>query len=232
MDAIEFASRNAPGVKGTSILADAAVVGSCLLSFAPQVSPQDQQDIQDCLLYAEHAANDKYPGQVSKKAWFDYYQGRLLKAGFTLRTIVPNEPLRVSNVNQLLSVSHRTIGRLGSERLGQLSKDTYKVLKLDDLAWNFFRRNVAEGGLSILKCAPCERLDSGEVVVFLYGLRFSTIEFEDDFFFWSEFDRELLIVPDGGVFVFNRDVFENYRKRVHEKIDAYSDKVFVRKLKF
>lgn len=232
MDTTEFTGRNAPGVKSTATLAGAAVVGGCLLSFTSQVSPQDQQDIQDCLLYAEHAANDKYPGQVSKKAWFDYYQGRLLKAGFTLRTIVPNEPLRVLNVNQLLSVSHRTIGRLGSERLGQLFKETYKVLKLDDFAWNFFRGNVAEGGLSILKCAPCERLGSGEVVVFLYGLRFSTMKFEDDFFFWSEFDKEVVLIPDGGVFVFNRDVFERYRKRVHEKIDAYSNKVFVRKLEF
>lgn len=231
MDTTEFSGRDAPGVKNTSILADAAVVGGCLLSFTPQVSLQDQQDIQDCLLYAEHAANDKYPGQVSKKAWFDYYQGRLLKAGFTLGVIVPNEPLRVSNVDQLLNLSGSTIGSLGSERLGQLFREAYKVLKLDDFSWRFFQRHVAEGGLCILKCAPCERLASGEVVVFLYSLRFSTVEFENDFFFWSEFDREVVVIPDGGVFVFNRNVFENYRERVHQKIDAYSDKIFVRKLK-
>ena len=59
-------------------LADAIVVGGCLLSFADKVRMQDQQDIQDCLLYAELATNDKYPGQVSKKVWFDYYQGRCL----------------------------------------------------------------------------------------------------------------------------------------------------------
>ncbi|VVO21747.1 hypothetical protein PS691_04242 [Pseudomonas fluorescens] len=206
-------------------------MGGCLLSFTPQVYPQDQKDIQDCLLYAEHAANDKYPGQVSKKIWFDYYQGRLLKAGFALRTLVPNKQLRVSNVNQLVDISHGIIGRFGSERLGQLFKVAYKALKLDDIAWDFFRGNVAEGGLSVLRCAPCERLGSGEVVVFLYGLRFSTVTFEEDFFFWSEFEREVVIIPDGGVFVFNPEVFEHYRERVHQKIDAYSDKVFVRKLK-
>ncbi|RON10902.1 hypothetical protein BK659_03140 [Pseudomonas brassicacearum] len=212
------------------VLADAAVVGSCLLSFTPEVRPQDQQDIQDCLLYAELAANDKYPGQVSKKVWFDYYQGRLLKAGFTLKAIVPSEPLRVSNVNQLLSISHTIIGRLGVERLGQLIEETYGALKLDEFAWNFFRGNIANGGSGILKFAPCERLDSGDVVVCLYGLRYSTTVFEEDFFFWSEFDKEVLVIPDGGVFAFNREVFESYRTRVHEKIDTYSDKILVRKL--
>lgn len=209
-------------------LADAVVVGGCLLSFADTVHPQDQQDIQDCLLYAELAANDKYPGQVSKKLWFDYYQGRLLKAGFTLTAIVPSGQIRVSTVHQLLNVSYTLIGRVGSERLAQLMTETYRALKLDEFAWDFFRGNIARGGSGILKCAPCERLDSGETVVCLYGLRYSTHVSEQDFF-W-EFDREVVIIPSGGVFAFNREVFEGYRARVHEKIDAYSNKILVCKL--
>lgn len=209
---------------------NAAVVGSCLLSFASAVNLRDQQDIQDCLLYAELAANDRYPGQVSQKAWFDYYQGRLLKAGFTLKTIVPSEPFRVSEVRQLLSVGLTVIGRLGSERLRHIVVDTYRALKLDEFAWEFFRGNVARGGMGILKCAPCERLESGETIICLFGMRYSTTVTEQDFFFWSEYDKEVLIIPDGGVYAFNREVFDNYRARVHEKIEAYSDRLLVRKL--
>lgn len=214
-----------------SELADASVVGGCLLSFTDKVRIQDRQDVQDCLLYAELAANDKYPGQVSKKVWFDYYQGRLLKAGFTIKTLVPSDPFTVRNVRQLLDFSHTTIGRLGSQRLGLLVKEAYSALRLDEFAWDFFRGNVGQGGLGILKCAPCETLESGETVVCLYGMRYSTTVIEQDFFFWSEFDKEVVIIPAGGVFAFNRDVFEGYRARVHEKIDAYSDKLLVRKLK-
>ncbi|EJM73587.1 hypothetical protein PMI29_00776 [Pseudomonas sp. GM49] len=209
---------------------NAVVVGGCLLSFTQQVSSQDQEDIQDCLLYAELAANEKYPDQVSRKVWFDYFQGRLLKAGCRLKTIVPAEPIRVTSVRQLLGASYSVIGRLGVERLSQLLEDTYQALRLDEFAWDFFRGNVANGGSGILKCAPCERLASGEVVVCLLGLRYSATVIESDFFLWREFDRELVIIPDGGVFVFDRRAFENYRKRVHEKIEAYSSKVFVRKL--
>jgi len=214
-----------------SVLSSAVVVGGCLLSFAQSVFAQDQQDIQDCLLYAELAANDKYPGQASKKFWFDYYQGRLLKAGFKLKVIVPSEPLRVSNVHQLMNLNHTVIGELGFERLGQLFEETYRALKMDEFAWNFFRGNVARTGAGILKCAPCERLDSGETIVCLYGLRYSTAVVEQDFFFWSEFEKEVVVVPDGSVFAFDRELFMKYRARVHEKIDAYSDKVLVRKLK-
>ncbi|MGY2340678.1 hypothetical protein ACW9HW_15780 [Pseudomonas sp. SDO5532_S415] len=210
---------------------NAVVVGGCLLSFDSAVNVRDQQDIQDCLLYAELAANDKYPGQVSKKVWFDYYQGRLLKAGFTLKTIVPSEPFRVSDVRQLLSVGLTMIGRLGSERLRQIVVDTYRALKLDEFAWEFFRGNVARGGMGILKCAPCERLESGETIICLFGMRYSTTVTEQDFFFWSEYDKEVLIIPDGGVYAFNREVFDNYRARVHEKIETYSDRLLVRKLK-
>ncbi len=209
---------------------NAVVVGGCLVSFAPQVSSQDQEDIQACLLYAELAANEKYPDRLSRKDWFDYFQGRLLKAGFTLKTLVPADPVLVASVRQLLSESYTIMGKLGVERLGQLFQDTFKALRLDEFAWDFFRGNVAEGGSGILKCAPCERLTSGEVVVCLLGLRYSASVIESDFFLWSEFDRELAIIPGGGVFVFNRGEFENYRKRVHEKIDAYSSKVFMRKL--
>ena len=213
-----------------SATVNATVVGGCLLSFTQGVSPQDQQDIQDCLLYAELAANEKYPGKVSKKIWFDYFQGRLLKAGYSLKTIVPTDPILVTSVRQLLSASYSVMGRLGVERLGQLFEDTFKALRLDEFAWEFFRSNVAKGGSGILKCAPCERLASGEVIVCLLGLRYSATVMESDFFLWSEFDRVLEIIPDGGVFVFDRRAFENYRKRVHEKIEAYSNKVFVRKL--
>ncbi|WP_223447719.1 hypothetical protein [Pseudomonas sp. BF-R-19] len=213
-----------------SVTLNAVVVGGCLLSFAQSDSPQDQQDIQDCLMYAELAANEKYPGKVSKKTWFDYFQGRLLKAGFALKTIVPSDPIRVASVRQLLSASYTVMGNLGVERLGRLFEDTYKALRLDEFAWDFFRGNVANGGSGILKCAPCERLASGEVVVCLLGLRYSATVIESDFFLLSEFDRELAIIPDGGVFVFDRRAFENYRKRVHQKIEAYSNKVFVRKL--
>ena len=210
---------------------NAAIVGGCLLSFTQGVSLQDQQDIQDSLLYAELAANEKYPGKVSKKIWFDYFQGRLLKAGYRLKTVVPSEPLRVSSVNQLLSVSHTMIGRLGMERLGQLFEDTYKALKLDEFAWNFFRGNVAGAGSGILKCAPCERTPSGEVIVCLLGLRYSATLIESEFFFWSEFEKEVVIIPDGAVFVFDREMFESYRSRVQTKIDAYSAKAFVCTLK-
>ncbi|MVV51409.1 hypothetical protein EJA72_24670 [Pseudomonas sp. PB120] len=210
-------------------LVDAVVVGGCLLSFADTVQAQDRQDIQDCLLYAELAANDKYPGLVSNKMWFDYYQGRLLKAGFTLTAIIPTEPIRVSTVHQLLDISYSTIGRVGSKRMAQLVTQTYRALKLDAFAWDFFQGNIARGGAGILKCAPCERLGSGETVVCLYGLRYRT-HVSGQAFFWDEFYKEVVIMPDGGVFAFNRDVFERYRERVHEKIDAYSSKIFVRKL--
>lgn len=212
-------------------LSNAFVVGGCLLSFTNQVPMQDQQDISDCLLYAELAANDKYPGQISSKVWFDYYQGRMVKAGFILKTIIPSDPFRVSNHRQLLNISHDVIGHLGSRRLGQLAAETYSALKLDQFAWDFFRGNVAGGGVGILKSAPCECLDSGETVVCLYGMRYSTQVIEQDFFFWSDFEKEVVVIPDGGVFAFNRKVFENYRARVHEKIDAYSDKILVRRLK-
>lgn len=213
-----------------STLTEAVVVGGCLLSFTSDVNLQDKQDIQDCLLYAELAANEKYPGHASNKSWFDYYQGRLLKAGFTLKTIISSEPFRASSVRQILKISHALIGRMGSDRLGQLVEDTYGALKLDEFAWEFFRGNVSRGGMGILKCAPCERLQSGETVVCLYGMRYSTIATQQDFFFWSEFDKEVVIIPNGGVFAFNREIFENYRTRVHEKIDAYSERVLVRKL--
>jgi hypothetical protein len=213
------------------VLGDAVVVGGCLLSFARTVRSQEQQDIQDCLLYAELAANARYPEQVSRKRWFDYYQGRLLKAGFTLKAIVPSEPFRVSSVEQLMKISHTLIGRLGAERLGRLIEEAYRALKLNEFAWDFFRGNIARGGSGILKCAPCERLDSGETVICVYGMRYNTAVVEQDFFFWSDFEKEVVIIPDGAVFAFDRDLYENYRARVHEKIDAYSDRALVQKLK-
>ncbi|WP_201193569.1 hypothetical protein [Pseudomonas fluorescens] len=214
-----------------STIADAVVVGGCLSSFTPQVSAQDRQDIQDCLLYAELAANDKYPGLVSKKVWFDYYQGRLIKAGFKLKAFVASEPVRVANIQELLAMSHTVIGRMGYPRLGQLLRDTYKTLTLDRFAWEFFQGNVARGGQGILKCSPCERLASGETVVCLLSVQYSSRVTEQAFFLWSEFHEDLQIVPGGGVFAFDPEVFQRYRERVHEKIESYSAKSLVHELK-
>ena len=213
-------------------ITDAVVVGGCLASFTPQVSAQDRQDIQDCLLYAELAANDKYPGQVSKKVWFDYYQGRLIKAGFTLKAFIAPEPFRVASIQELLTMSHTVIGRVGYERLGQCVRETYRALALDRFAWEFFRGNVARGGQGILKCSPCERLASGETVVCLLSVQYGTRVTEQALFLWSEFHHNLEIVPGGGVYAFNRAVFQHYRARVHEKIESYSAKRLVHTLRF
>lgn len=214
-----------------SELAGAVVVGGCLLSFDFKVSLQDQQDIQDCLLYAELTANDKYREQASQKVWFECYKRKLLEVGFIQKSIVHNEPFRVSSVSQLLAIGQKLIGRLGSQRMGQLFEETYRALKLDKFALEFFQGNVERGGLGILKCAPCEYLKPGETVIYLFGMRVGTTVTEQDFFFWKEFDKEVLIVPDGGVYAFKRGVFENHRARVHEKIEAYSDKLLVHTFK-
>ncbi|BCX65961.1 hypothetical protein [Pseudomonas izuensis] len=211
--------------------ADAAVVGGCLLAFDSIVDLQDQQDIQDCLLYSELTANDKYPQHTSQKVWFDCYKNQLLEVGFTLEAMVHTEPFRVTSVPQLLRTGHEVIVRLGSKRMGELFEHTYRALELDKFAWEFFHGNVMHGGLGILKCAPCERLASGKTVVCLFGMRVSTTVTEQDFFFWKEFDKRVLIVPDGGVYAFKRKVFEDHRAQVHEKIEAYSERLLVHKLK-
>ena len=213
------------------VLADAVVVGGCLLAFDSKVDLQDQQDIQDCLLYAELTANDRYPEHSTQKVWFDCYMRQLLEVGFTRDARVETEPFRVASVAQLLGIGRDVIVRLGSKRMGEFFEHTYKAMELDKFAWEFFHDNVMQGGQGILKCAPCERLASGKTVVCLFGMRVSTTVKEEDFFFRKAFDKRMLIVPDGGVYAFKRKIFEDHRVRVHEKIDAYSDKLLVHKLK-
>jgi hypothetical protein len=219
-----------PDEEGTSSPLHAAIVGGCLLSFRSDVSPQDQQDIQDCLTYAELAANDRYQVESSTGAWFDYYQGRLLKAGFTLKTIIPSTPLHAGNLYELTNAAFGMIGSLGSEKMSQLARQTYKALRVDDFAWDYFRGNVMKGSLTVAKFAPCEHLVTGDIAVFLFGLRYKATVIEEDFFFWNDFDRQVTLIPDGGVFVFNRDAFANYREGIYRKIDNYSGKIIVQKL--
>lgn len=217
-------------VDGTSSPLQASIVGNCLVSFSSDISVQDQQDIQDCFIYAELAANSRHSVKDSPKAWFDYYQSRMLKSGLKLKTIVPNSPIIVRSSRELSNAAFDVIGRVGSRQMAQLARKTYEALKVDDVAWDYFRGGVVNGGQSIVKFAPCERLPTGEIAVALFGLRYKTSVFEDDLFFCSDVEKLLTLFFDGGVFIFDEKVFANYREALIGKIVRHTDNVIVKRL--
>jgi hypothetical protein len=230
MNLSKLKGRDSSGDSTSSPL-QASIVGSCLVSFSSDISVQDQQDIQDCFSYAELAANSRHSVEDSPKAWFDYYQSRMLKSGLKLIAIVPNSPIIVGSSHELTNAAFDVIGSVGSRQMAQLARRTYEALKVDDVAWDYFRGGVVNGGQSIIKFAPCERLSTGEIAVVLFGLRYKTSVFEDDLFFWSDVEKLLTLIPDGGVFIFNGNDFASYREALIEKIVRHTDKIIVKRLK-
>lgn len=207
----------------------AAVVGNCLVSFTPQISPQDKQDIQDCLLYAELAASEKYDlGKLPKK-WIDHYQGRLLKAGFGLRSVISSEPRKISTPWELQRYSFAITREAGSSRLAQLLCESYEALQLNSFARAFFNEQISTDKAGVFQVAPCEQTSAGEVILFLCGMHYTSTTTLRDFLFWTESDYEMVVQAVGGAFTFNRDLFAENRLGVHRKIDGYQRR-FILKL--
>lgn len=205
-----------------SQLGGATIIGDCLASFTQAITPQDRQDIENALLYAEMEASTQYDRKKAGKQWFIKYCTALVDINFAPRSMVTRKPLVVSNTRELREQTVYIVGR-ESPRLAQLVNQTYGALGLDEFAKDFFKGNSIEGTAGLMRVAPCEVIDPNTVSMFLCAMHYETNTTYKDYFFWEEITRRVEIVPDGGQFVFDRNKFNVYREPVRRKIAEHQN---------
>lgn len=208
---------------GGYALGGVSVVGDCLVSFSREVTPQDRQDIEDSLLYAELEANAKYDRKKDGQKWFLEFCTVLVSINFAPRSLVPRTRKVINSTQELRENIIEIVGK-ESPRLAEFTRQTYEALKLNDLAKDFFKGDLVDGLAGIVRNAPCEVVEPDTVSVFLCAIHYKAVATYLDYFFWEDITRTLEIVSDGGQYVFDRKRFNVYREPVRRKIAAHVDK--------
>ena len=148
---------------------NAKMIGSTLTSFVGEVSEASKQDIQDCLLYAQLYA-DRGGGAGT---WPSNYQYALLSLGFSLKAYIIEQPLLISDAHQVRDYKVQVAGVGNSERLANLLGVLFDTLHLERDALSYLNEPPITSHATHYQCAPCERTQQGELVVFVCALQLS-----------------------------------------------------------
>lgn len=186
-------------------------IGSTIVSFVDGMQPQDAQDIQDCLLYAELQAN-----AVGSKEVFDWvstYQAALLKLGFTLDAYVLDQPVVVTSPHEVLNYAIQIKGIESSQQLAKSVGQLLSMLTLEQQVSKYLYDDVGSGGASGYQCAPCEAITGGKIAVFVCALIVTC-----DVYGSKVHERTVTVNSKGGAFIFDSTLFASLRAQVQDAV--------------
>ena len=204
----------------------AVLVAGNLVSFAKDVTEQDRQDVMDLMLYADLSASKKYDQTTLSISWLNHYQQRLIKFGCELKAFIDPETLFASDLQSFYQLTCQVYGSVGSIALSQQLRASFSALDLDQTAMDLFQRSMGNARSEIIKATPCELTASNELMILFCAIKLTSTVDVEGFLFWKETFRDLSIRPDGGVFLFRREIYDRYRAGIRSRLAGLSEQFF------
>lgn len=207
----------------------AVLIKNNLVSFSPDMAPQDIQDLMTLMMYAELSANTRFDQKLHTKRWMDHYQSRLVKYGCSLASFLAEDELTATDMHQMRGWLLQFIGTLGSEELKGLAMRSFEALRVDERAQRYLAASAASAGAGsaqVMKITPCQLTASGEVLVFFCGMRLLRSEHVESSWHWDDKMRYVSFIPNGGVYHFDRVAFAVHREKLGEALKRQSSDYF------
>lgn len=205
---------------------EAAEVSAGLRVFADDVAEQDRQDILNLMLYAQVSASKKYNKNEQANKWMDYYQGRLVKYGCSLGAFVAPDVIVVSDLQSFRDLEFKIVGVSGARAFIKHAKASFAALQVNKKAVDFFRGYSGAERAITVDISSCELTDKGAVLLLFCGVNFSSsIEVRQSFFHEEKY-YDLIVRPNGGAFLFDRDKYAVHRASILIKLKAAAGDLF------
>lgn len=204
--------------------ATGAIVGSSMVSFYDGIGSQDRQDLFDCLLHADAFASQHFDLRKDYSTWLFRYKTRLEMRGWTLINPIKHEPQVIFRPEELHATTIAITKSAGAKDLTDLIHTAWRSMEINHYADHFFSNSLHDGELARFQMVPCMNDPDGNVLMLICAIQITGSVDIRDFEFWTQTRREMLLRIGGGVYRFDRQVYERYRKDIRDKLRGGSDR--------
>ncbi|MBD8119847.1 hypothetical protein IFT62_01330 [Pseudomonas lutea] len=195
-----------------------ALVGSNLVSLYEGVNRQDRENIMECLLGAHMFASRHFDQRRDYSNWFFRYRTRLQSRGCVFVSPIIHQPRVISSAAELDSSTFRVVRAVGSRILAELVQASWKGMRANEYANQFFKHGDADGVIGNVQVVPCTVEATGDINMLICSISLTGTVDIKDYDFWTETRREMLLRISGGLYRFDRTVYAAYRAQIRSEL--------------
>ncbi|MEE4820868.1 hypothetical protein V2K62_24075 [Pseudomonas alliivorans] len=178
-----------------------------LVTFLPGLSVQERQDLQDVLLDAQLFAGAHLDFEKQWSSWMHYYRSRLRYRGVHPQSLVMDDSLLVSSVEDLRRATFAIRGVGDHQLLGGLVRRSFEAAGIYQAAGAYFQSGSGRSRLGSFQIVPCAQMGNGQVLMLLCGLQLVADAY-------SAGGRRLLFFFKGGSYTFDSQTYAAHREDV------------------
>ncbi|OBS32680.1 hypothetical protein [Pseudomonas syringae] len=194
---------------------NAAYLGNIpsMVAFLPGLASEERTDIQNVLLDAQLFAGRQFDFKTQWGSWMHYYRSRLKTRGIQQKGLVLGDSLVVSSVDDLLEATFKVSHPADRKRLSDMVQRAVAAVGVNQAAESYFQNGLDQGRLGSFQVVPCEKYESGRMLLLLCSLHLSV----DDH---APGRRRLLFHFKGGSYIFDSKVYTAHRDEVMRYLDG------------
>lgn len=219
---IGFAEPEAP-FKPEADKQQAVVVGSDVVSFTPAVSVQRRQDVQDCLLLAQLAANAKVSQRSDIFGWYDVYFDTLSQLGW----VIASKQFDLQERHGKEVDVHEAIIAVATALLGAATPalalviTTLKAMKSmnDSSPWiTVFKRESHKLQAQSFQICAVEQDAQGQTTLAMMAFTLNISSVINQLIFFKIQTDDVILKNCSGKITLNDGVLEGIRETLHKKV--------------
>lgn len=204
------------------------MVGENLVTFTQGVSPQDRQDMLDLMVCAEMYATDQVDQHVSPSTWLTFYQQKLLMHGCKIMSFVADDTFTAFSIEEVRAFELRVAAKDGDVLFPQMVKQGLVALNLEEKAVRHLaqlsvpRRDSPKSVLCNVN--PCYTDERNRAFLCICALVLSYEVQVKHGMLTDTYTQYVTLSPNGGRYLFDREVYATHRQQIHDQTAAYFDK--------
>lgn len=199
-------------------ISNMVVAGSNLVTFIAGVSQQEKSDMLGVLRFADYFASQTWRRQEQWTSWIPYYRSQLLKFGCTLQTQIAMQPAVLTDTADLNTMFYKIRGACGVDQLADMVEQSYRTIRVNQHARQFFAYGRGSGNLGTFQSIPCIRDDNGQLQILMVGMHANTYATTDILGLSERTQRSIVLRLSGGVYSFSPERYAPHRESVRARL--------------
>lgn len=210
----------------------ALVTGNSVLSFVGGLTPQQKQDVQDCVLFAQMATDKAFPDKKRyRQERFDFYSDVLKLCGWGST----NDSIKeVTGLKQKFTMDQVALEIISSvvgvnKALLDIVAVVFKALQKTPKALALFENEASGNECADFQILPCIGTADGEVIMIKSAFHLTSPKRITKVLFWEWSSSSVHLYAGANNTTLNQIIYAGVRQSISEKL-AFTTKKRIEKI--
>lgn len=210
----------------------ALVTGNNVVSFVGGLTPQQKQDVQDCVLFAQMATDKAFPDKKRyRQERFDFYTDVLTLCGWVATN---NSFKEVAGLKQKFTMDQVALDIIASvvgvnKALLDIVAVVFKALQKNPKALALFENEASGNESADFQILPCIGTVDGEVIMIKSAFHLTSPKRITKVLFWEWSSNSVHLYAGANNTTLNQKVYAGVRQSISDKL-AFTTKKRIEKI--